>query len=170
MVVSRIFALSIDPNNPNNIYVSTENGIYERTDGGSTWLSVVNGLASGSNYMSSININRSNSSSIYLAPWVNGEIYSTLDAGAIWFALAAGAAALVLGLVFARDRPRERYGLGAVAAALFGEMQSGLFLVLGRSGACAGSSPCITISNHCPTRNIWTATMMNSMMVLMNEP
>ncbi|HWE81373.1 MAG TPA: hypothetical protein VG265_06970, partial [Gaiellaceae bacterium] len=36
-----------------------------------------------------------------------------------WFALLAGAAALVAGLVFARERPRERYGLGALAAACF---------------------------------------------------
>jgi hypothetical protein len=36
-----------------------------------------------------------------------------------WFALLAGAAALVAGLVFARERPRERYGLGALAAAFF---------------------------------------------------
>ena len=36
-----------------------------------------------------------------------------------WFALIGGAAALVLGLVFARDRPKERYGLAALAAGLF---------------------------------------------------
>ena len=36
-----------------------------------------------------------------------------------WFALAAGAAALVVGLLAARDRPAERYGRGALAAALF---------------------------------------------------
>jgi hypothetical protein len=36
-----------------------------------------------------------------------------------WFALVAGSAAVVLGLVFARDRPKERYGLGALAALLF---------------------------------------------------
>jgi hypothetical protein len=36
-----------------------------------------------------------------------------------WFALIAGAAALVFGIVFARDRPKERYGLAALAAVLF---------------------------------------------------
>jgi hypothetical protein len=36
-----------------------------------------------------------------------------------WFALLGGAVALVLGLVFAGGRPHERYGLGALAAALF---------------------------------------------------
>jgi hypothetical protein len=36
-----------------------------------------------------------------------------------WFALIAGAAALVFGIVLARDRPRERYGLAALAAVLF---------------------------------------------------
>jgi hypothetical protein len=40
--------------------------------------------------------------------------------GAItWFALVGGAVALVVGIVAARNRPRERYGLGAAAAALF---------------------------------------------------
>jgi hypothetical protein len=36
-----------------------------------------------------------------------------------WFALAGGAIALVIGLVAARNRPKERYGLGALAALLF---------------------------------------------------
>jgi hypothetical protein len=36
-----------------------------------------------------------------------------------WFALVGGAVALAAGLVLARDRPKERYGLGALAAALF---------------------------------------------------
>jgi hypothetical protein len=36
-----------------------------------------------------------------------------------WFALVGGAVVLVAGLVFARDRPKERYGLAALAAALF---------------------------------------------------
>jgi len=36
-----------------------------------------------------------------------------------WFALVGGAIALVVGLVAARNRPRERYGLGALAALLF---------------------------------------------------
>jgi hypothetical protein len=40
-------------------------------------------------------------------------------AAVTWFALLAGAAALAAGLVFARDRPKERYGLGALAAAFF---------------------------------------------------
>jgi hypothetical protein len=40
-------------------------------------------------------------------------------AAVTWFALAAGLAALAIGLLLARDRPRERYGLGAIAAALF---------------------------------------------------
>jgi hypothetical protein len=40
--------------------------------------------------------------------------------GAItWWALAGGAAALVLGLIFARDQPKERWRLGAIAAVLF---------------------------------------------------
>ena len=36
-----------------------------------------------------------------------------------WFALVGGAVALVVGIIAARNRPRERYGLGALAAALF---------------------------------------------------
>ncbi len=36
-----------------------------------------------------------------------------------WFALVGGAVALVLGLVFGRERPRERWSLGALAALLF---------------------------------------------------
>jgi len=36
-----------------------------------------------------------------------------------WIALVGGAAALGLGLLLARRAPRERYGLGAVAAVLF---------------------------------------------------
>jgi hypothetical protein len=36
-----------------------------------------------------------------------------------WWALIGGAVALVAGLLFGRDRPRERYGLGALAAGLF---------------------------------------------------
>ncbi|HEY4346692.1 MAG TPA: hypothetical protein VGM80_03820 [Gaiellaceae bacterium] len=36
-----------------------------------------------------------------------------------WFALVAGATALVLGLVFARERPKERFGLAALTAILF---------------------------------------------------
>src|SRR4029077_19679573 len=40
-------------------------------------------------------------------------------AAVTWFALLGGAAALVLGLIFARDRPRERYVPGALAAVLF---------------------------------------------------
>jgi hypothetical protein len=36
-----------------------------------------------------------------------------------WFALVGGAIALVLGVIFARDRPKEHFGLGAIAAALF---------------------------------------------------
>jgi hypothetical protein len=36
-----------------------------------------------------------------------------------WFALVGGAIALVVGIVAARNRPRERYGLGALAALLF---------------------------------------------------
>jgi hypothetical protein len=39
--------------------------------------------------------------------------------GVTWFALIAGAVVLVAGLVFARDRPKERYGLAALAAGLF---------------------------------------------------
>jgi hypothetical protein len=40
-------------------------------------------------------------------------------AAVTWFALVGGAAALLLGLVLARDRPRERFGLAAAAALLF---------------------------------------------------
>jgi hypothetical protein len=36
-----------------------------------------------------------------------------------WIALIGGVAALVFGIVFARDRPRERHGLAAIAAGLF---------------------------------------------------
>jgi hypothetical protein len=36
-----------------------------------------------------------------------------------WFALVGGAVALVVGIVAARNRPEERYGLGALAALLF---------------------------------------------------
>jgi hypothetical protein len=36
-----------------------------------------------------------------------------------WWALIGGAVALGLGLAFGRDRPKERWGLGAVAACLF---------------------------------------------------
>ena len=36
-----------------------------------------------------------------------------------WFALVGGAGALVAGLLWARDRPKERFGVGAVAAAFF---------------------------------------------------
>jgi hypothetical protein len=36
-----------------------------------------------------------------------------------WFALVGGAIALVVGIVAARNRPKERYGLGALAALLF---------------------------------------------------
>jgi hypothetical protein len=36
-----------------------------------------------------------------------------------WFALVGGAIALVVGIVVARNRPRERWGLGALAALLF---------------------------------------------------
>jgi hypothetical protein len=40
-------------------------------------------------------------------------------AAVTWFALGGGAIALVAGLLLARDRPGERYGLAALAAALF---------------------------------------------------
>jgi hypothetical protein len=36
-----------------------------------------------------------------------------------WLALVGGGAALVLGVIFARERPKERFGLGAIAAGLF---------------------------------------------------
>jgi hypothetical protein len=36
-----------------------------------------------------------------------------------WLALLGGAVALLVGIVFARDRPRERFGLAALAALLF---------------------------------------------------
>ncbi len=39
--------------------------------------------------------------------------------GVTWFALVGGAIALVVGIIAARNRPKERYGLGALAALLF---------------------------------------------------
>jgi hypothetical protein len=39
--------------------------------------------------------------------------------GVTWFALAGGAIALVVGIIAARNRPEERYGLGALAALAF---------------------------------------------------
>jgi hypothetical protein len=54
--------------------------------------------------------------------WPGDFAYGLRDGGpgaVTWFALIAGAAALVFGIVFARDRPKERYGLAALAAGLF---------------------------------------------------
>jgi hypothetical protein len=52
-----------------------------------------------------------------------GDFGYTLGGGGpaavTWFALGAGAIALAAGLVLARGRPKERYGLAALAAAVF---------------------------------------------------
>jgi hypothetical protein len=52
-----------------------------------------------------------------------GDFAYGLDRGGpgavTWFALVAGAAALVLGIVLAREHPKERWTLGALAAILF---------------------------------------------------
>jgi hypothetical protein len=54
--------------------------------------------------------------------WPGDFAYGLRDGGpgaVTWFALVGGAIALVIGIVAARNRPRERYGLGALAALLF---------------------------------------------------
>jgi hypothetical protein len=54
--------------------------------------------------------------------WPGDFAYGLHDGGpgaVTWFALVGGAIALVVGIVAARNRPKERYGLGALAALLF---------------------------------------------------
>ena len=54
--------------------------------------------------------------------WPGDFAYGLREGGpgeVTWFALIAGAVALVLGVVLARERPKERWTLGALAACLF---------------------------------------------------
>jgi len=54
--------------------------------------------------------------------WPGDFAYGLREGGpgaVTWFALVGGAVALVVGVVAARNRPKERYGLGSLAALLF---------------------------------------------------
>jgi len=89
---SRIMDIEFNPNNPNEIYVSSyKNGIYKTDDGGFTWENINANLPVGSGYIliSSILINRYNTNNIFVG--LNGfGIFQTFNGGISWESLNAG--------------------------------------------------------------------------------
>ena len=80
----KIYRMTLDPNHPNPIYLSTQNnpgvGIFKSTDGGNTWSQ--SGLPT--LIIWDVLVNPQNSQVLYTGTDANG-VYKSIDAGSSWF-------------------------------------------------------------------------------------
>ena len=91
----RCYALAIDPQTPDTVYVGTNYGMYKSTNGGATWSAINNGLTADSQ-IRSLAIDPQTPSTIYaggvtfefLKPL--GEVYKSTNGGADWIAINSG--------------------------------------------------------------------------------
>jgi len=95
-----IFSLTIDPNNPDNIWAGTqdENGIFKSTDCGETWTRKINGITEGGEIsFRGFAVHPNNSNIVVAAAQIatqedgfsskksKGKIYKTVDGGENWY-------------------------------------------------------------------------------------
>lgn len=82
-------AITVDPSNPQTLYLGMWQGLYKSTDGGADWTTLLEGTPPQAPYPStqldpsSIVVDPSNSQTIYLVTGING-IYKSTDGGATW--------------------------------------------------------------------------------------
>ncbi len=89
--VGPVFAIVIDPSNPNVMYTGSSTlGVYKTTDGGVTWTAVNTGLSNIA--VISMAISTSNPQVVYAGtnPGTNDGVYKTTDGGGNWTRLVTG--------------------------------------------------------------------------------
>jgi photosystem II stability/assembly factor-like uncharacterized protein len=86
-------ALAIDPQNPNNVYAGSTNGMFVSTDAGNTWNKATNGLPDGTNF-GAIAINPFTSSVLAGLNGIGGVdtggMFMSSDGGNTWVAVGNG--------------------------------------------------------------------------------
>ena len=79
---TQVYALAIDPTNPNIIYAGTNGGVFKSTDWGGNWSAINSGLTN--THVWALAIDPSNPSIIYAG--TTGGVYKSADGGGHWSA------------------------------------------------------------------------------------
>jgi len=86
--------IEVDPTNTSTVYYGTDHGLYITTDGGSTWTSSSNGIASGDVGIRDVAVDQAAPSNIFLLAGISGstvvDLYESTNAGSSWTPLATG--------------------------------------------------------------------------------
>jgi photosystem II stability/assembly factor-like uncharacterized protein len=118
-----VFCLTVDPNNPDIIWIGTQNakGIYKSTDGGETWVRHDSGIAESTTIsFRNFGINPTNSDNVFVGAEIStttngiefnktlGKIYCTTNGGVLWNAVWQGNN-LVRFILFDKTNPATLY-------------------------------------------------------------
>jgi len=108
-----VYALGVDPNNPNIVYAGTNGpGVFKTTNGGQTWSEINNGLVTKD--VRAFAFDTGNSAIVYLSTEGFGGVWRSADGGGHWARFSAGltipATKVVFPLVADTAPPFTLYG------------------------------------------------------------
>lgn len=75
-------SVAAHPEDPMTLYIGTDTGVYASSDGGSTWVRMVNGLVD--NYLTTVSISPADSGMIVTGTLCSGGLFVSRDGGATW--------------------------------------------------------------------------------------
>jgi uncharacterized protein (TIGR03437 family) len=93
-------SITVDPGNPQIVYLGLDSGLYKSTDAGAHWTAILKGTPAGAPYPSQtlsptwVAVDSSHSQTVYLGTLING-IYKSADGGATWAPAGAGASRFI---------------------------------------------------------------------------
>lgn len=93
-------SITVDPDNPQVVYLGMGSGLYKSTDAGAHWTAILKGTPAEAPYPSSplsptwVAVDPSHSQTVYLGTQING-IYKSTDGGATWAPAGVGASRFI---------------------------------------------------------------------------
>lgn len=155
-----VSALAIDPVNHQNIYVSTEGGVFKSADGGAGWRKASSGLSYPAMGVPCLVVDPVNPNTIYAGTFDSG-VYKSTDCGENWIAVNSGfypmlegLSVQVDGIVIDPSTPETIYA--ATSAGVFKSTDGGNAWVQANSGLASNYISSLAIDPA--TRTIYVGT------------
>jgi uncharacterized protein (TIGR03437 family) len=109
-----VLSITVDPANPQTLYLGTDLGLYKSTDGGAHWTALLTGTPPQAPYPEEeldptwLAVDPSDSQTLYLGTLING-IYKSTDGGTTWSAAGTGANRFVRMIAIDKANPNALY-------------------------------------------------------------